>query len=351
MSQIPKALQEIASAVENGEARSGVTTRDVLSWFDSQRRGRLVNNMIRKGLRRAKLRTEPRFEYAYIDEYLTFLPTKSAEQSRLAAETQEANDAPSFLSATTVDDPTYRIGKLDSANQAPVSVNPTASLREAITLMLYHDYSQLPVMQGVRDLKGAISWQSIGRALALRHECNSVRDCLEEVADISSDTSLFAAIPTIVEKQFVVIRDATKKIVGIVTTTDLSIQFCKLTEPFLLLGEIENHLRRLSDGKFTQAQLASLKDPADDSREILDLSDLTFGEHIRLLEQPVRWSALGLNIDRGTFVKHLDAVREIRNDVMHFDPDGAGPDDLAKLRNFVRLLVYLGQTSMTKDVT
>ena len=48
--------------------------------------------------------------------------------------------------------------------------------------------------------------------------------------------------------------------------------------------------------------------------------------------------------DRGEFVKHLNDVREIRNDVMHFDPDDVAPEDLAKLRRFTRLLAAVGST-------
>jgi hypothetical protein len=37
----------------------------------------------------------------------------------------------------------------------------------------------------------------------------------------------------------------------------------------------------------------------------------------------------------------LDQVRDIRNDVMHFDPDGIPPDDLERLREFARFLQRL----------
>ncbi|NWD84557.1 CBS domain-containing protein [Pseudomonas reactans] len=204
--------------------------------------------------------------------------------------------------------------------------------------MLLYDYSQLPVMQGDRSLKGVVTWKSIGSMLALNRPCVNVRDCLDEAVVISADSSLFSAIPTIVERAFVLIEASDKTISGIVTTTDLSLQFRQLAEPFLLLGEIEMHLRRLGDGKFTKDDLSSLKDPGDVSRDINSLSDLTFGEHVRLLENPVRWTTLGLNIDRGTFVEHLKEIRDIRNDVMHFDPDGTAPTELEKLRQFVRLL-------------
>lgn len=189
MIKVPDLLQEIANAVEKGENPSGHTTRDLLAWFGSQRRGRLVNGMIRKGLRRAKLRTEPRFDHAYIDEPLAFLPLRPEKEEQTATGVDLPTDEPTSVSASVVDDPTYRIGKLDSANRPPISINPNDSISEAVTTMVYHDYSQLPVMQGVRDLKGAISWQSIGRALALGHQCNFVRllVCLGDTAMTNGD--------------------------------------------------------------------------------------------------------------------------------------------------------------------
>ena len=36
------------------------------------------------------------------------------------------------------------------------------SINLAVTLMLKNDYSQLPIMHSERDLKGIISWSSIG---------------------------------------------------------------------------------------------------------------------------------------------------------------------------------------------
>ncbi len=92
--------------------------------------------------------------------------------------------------------------------------------------------------------------------------------------------------------------------------------------------------------------LASVKDPGDADREVSDLADLSFGEHIRLLENPDRWQALSLRIDRETFVNYLNEVKEIRNDVMHFDPDGTDPSELDKLRQFVRLLAAVGISTL-----
>lgn len=315
--------------------------REVLGWYKYERRGRVIVARMRKDLDRLELKTEPDLDYAYIDGVLAF----SRTQNPAGSSSQSTEDQPREPATGTsvTEDPTYRIGKLPSANARPVSVNPNATIAEAVTLMLLHDYSQLPVMQGERVLKGVVTWQSIGTKHVLARSCTTVQDCLEPAPEIDGDASLFSAINAIVERGFVLVRDGQKTISGIVTTTDLSLQFRQLAEPFLLLGEIEKHLRRISDGKFSAQELQKVKDPGDVQRQISDLTDLTFGEHIRLLEEPQRWAALKLNIDRSTFVRLLNDVREIRNNVMHFDPDGTAPSELENLRKFVRLLGVLGE--------
>jgi hypothetical protein len=114
-----------------------------------------------------------------------------------------------------------------------------------------------------------------------------------------------------------------------------------------LLGEIENHIRRIIGGKFSHDELIEARDPNDDSRAITSVADLTFGEYGRLLEAPHRWDRLNLQLDRVAFIKLLDRVRAVRNDVMHFDPDGIPEGDLDALRDFSRFL----RTLQTMGVT
>jgi hypothetical protein len=102
---------------------------------------------------------------------------------------------------------------------------------------------------------------------------------------ISADTSLFDAITEIVKNQYVLIRDTNNKISGIVTTSDLSLEFRQLTEPFFLLAEVENHVRSLiKRGGFTTEQLRSCCDPNDRDRAINGMFDLTV--LIRLTPKP-----------------------------------------------------------------
>lgn len=339
-------LADIARALRGGESSPAVTVRSFLGWFfGAQRRGHWIVSYIRGLLDEASLRTEPDFESAYLDVEMRFELVDKAEESRTQTVTTEIAETVTIsdhkevrVVSTTFADPTYRVSKLAAANRIPVSVRPDSTLTEAATLMLANDFSQLPVMTNERDVKGAVSWKSIGTRLSFGQYPVAVREAMEPHAEISADASLFTAIPLIVQHEYVLVRGSNQRIVGIVTTSDLSLQFQQMTEPFLLLGEIENHIRRLISSHFNQGELSAAKDLVNGPREVETAADLTFGEYKRLLEEPGRWERLSLRVDRVVFIRLLDKVRDIRNDVMHFDPDGIPDNDLDVLRDFARFL-------------
>jgi len=342
-----KRLAGIASALKAGQPVPAVTVRVFLDWFwHSQRRGRFVTSWIRERLGEAGLITVPDFESTYLDAEIRFelAPLKAqavVTDSVVAhAEIVEiAKDGEVLVAAPAFADPTYRISKLAAANRVPLSVKPDTTLKEAVTLMIAQDFSQLPVMTNERDVRGMTSWNAIGTRLALGQSPQVVREAMDPHAEVPSDASLFTAIPIIVDQGYALVRSSIdKRIDGIITTSDLSLQFQQLSEPFLLLGEIENHIRRIINGKFGKEELKAAKDESDSERAVESASDLTFGEYKRLLENPERWAALKLNLDRGAFIERLETVRLIRNDVMHFDPDGIAEADLRSLREFTKFL-------------
>ncbi len=350
-------LADIARALRGGEGAPVVTVRSFLRWFfATQRRGHWIVSYIRTLLDEAGLRTEPDFESAYLDAEMRFELADKADAAPAQTSTTEVSETvrisdhaevrvrvvtPSFA------DPTYRVSKLAPANRTPLSVRPDTTLAEAATLMMANNFSQLPVMTNERDVKGVVSWKSIGIRLSLGQNLVAVREAMDPYAEISADASLFTAIPLIVEHEYVLVRASDQRIVGIITASDLSLQFQQMTEPFLLLGEIENHIRRLISSHFDQTELAAARDPDDVPRSVETAADLSFGEYKRLLEEPARWDRLNLNIDRGVFIQLLDKVRKIRNDVMHFDPDGIPDDDLLVLRDFAQFLRTLQTIGVT----
>lgn len=323
LSEIAERMKaQIASAAAATPER--LTVREFVGKFGYAKRGAYISNQIRNALEKLELRTNPDFEGVYMD-------------STIAIEFHsEATDS---ASPPEPDSATHRIGMLEAANKRPVSVNPEDPLEKATTIMRIHDYSRLPVMIGEREVKGVISWQSIGRSLSLGQKCEYVRHCMDPAREISFNTPLFNVIGGIAEHGYVLVRGEDKVITGIVTSGDISNQFMQLAGPFLLIGEIEGHLRRLAHGKFTVEEMQNAS--PEGQGNINGLADLTLGGYCRILQNPEHWGRLNLNIDRKEFVKHLESVRKIRNDIMHFNPDGLSDEDINTLKASARFLANL----------
>ena len=146
MSTGKEQLEKMVGEIRKGLVPQPVTVREFLSWFGAERRGYVIVWNIRRVLKEVGLETKPDFEYAYIDGLVSFVAAGSVgTQSPTTGDVLEG----------PVADPTYRIGRLDSANKKPTSVPPDAALALAITLMLKNDFSQLPVMTTEREVKGA----------------------------------------------------------------------------------------------------------------------------------------------------------------------------------------------------
>ncbi|WP_437621519.1 CBS domain-containing protein [Sorangium sp. So ce1151] len=348
-------LEAVAALVRQGEEPE-ITGRQLLSWFGAARRGTRVVARIDGELLRLGLMTEPDFKDVWVDVAIRVKPLNVQAADSESEKSEEANTAerPAEQHASTsnsaspagqpetkaaaVIDPVPRIGGLPAASKPIVSVRPGTSLNEAMTLMMLRDFSQLPVLQSERECKGAISWQSIATTTALGRTCETVNDCISAAEEVSYELGLLDAIPKIAAAGFVLVRGPDRIFQGIVTVADLSLQFRTLTEPFLLLGQIENMLRILIARSFELGELRQAKNPADTSRVINSVSDLNFGEYVGLLEPAKSWPKLGVRFDRGPFLADLRKIHELRNDVMHFDPDPLGDAEMALLRNFAIFL-------------
>lgn len=289
----------------------------------------------------------PEFDNVLQDMLPEGLPSEAEYTDERSESTDESPrseeaEAPRGPEQATTDDPTFRIGSLPAANKKLVAVNQCDSLTKAITLMLQHDFSQLPVMQGEREVKGMVTWKSIGSKHALGCECTLVGHCREDARIVDSNRTLFDAIPTIVEFGYVLVRDQRdRRITGIVTASDLSLQFQALAEPFLLLREIELHVRELLRAKLSTSDF-DLVDPGSPlAGRPQNIENLTFGQYVRLFQHPAIWRKLDLKIDGTVLTALLEEVRVIRNDVMHFDPDPMTPDELYTLKKAVRFMQQL----------
>jgi predicted transcriptional regulator len=325
-------LKDARIKAESGDPEE-VTVRKLLELWGAGARGYRISQRIEADLANHDLVTVPSFRKVTLDTavQLSMVPDEGAE---ISDDIHEAvDDAAQPAKGLT-------IGNLPSAFGAVASVPPTATFEHAITVMLLNDYSQLAVVEGQRKLRGAISWKSIAQARQA-HSSAKFTDAIIEANVVRYDKELRDVLPILEASDFVFVRDANDVIAGIVTTADVVHAYGELATPFFLIGELDQALRQVISRTFTIGEVTSLCDP-DGSRKIESFDDLSMGDYQRVLENPDLWDKLGWPLERTVFIRRLSELREIRNDVMHFNPDPLPLDAVNKLRHAINVLREYG---------
>ena len=304
---------------------AGLTVREFLQRFGFARRTSRHVSEIRRSLQNHGLRTNPDFVGIWVDRTvsLELIPEDGNSQA--------------------LEDPTVRVGELEAAHRPPTSVARDEEVSVATTKMALNDYSQLPVIQGKYELNGIISWKSIGVRYMIGIRPQYVRECMDVAKTVDANDPLLTAVRDISEHGYVLVRAEDNSISGIVTASDVTQQFNQLTGPFVLIGEIEGHLRNLLHGKFTLDQITEASAKSGGGNNVERVADLTFAGYCTLLGKKENWQCLGLTVDRKVFLGKLSSVREIRNDVMHFSPDGLDEEQTSELEGVAQFFRQLAQ--------
>ncbi len=306
-------LDNIAKTIKETNLPLKMTPRALINAVGYERRSPNACRMIDEFLESNDLEVVPHYLNEWVDNEIEVRPKEKATK-RLR------------------EDPIKRLGLLKAANTKPIVVENSDNLQKAITLMMLNNYSQLPVLKGQRNIVGYISWESIGEAISKGVSSQLVKDYKREtVSTLKRNTPLLRAIHEVYKNDFIVVTAEDGSPCGIVTTADISSQFLTWTEPFVMLEQIENLIRHILDGKILKEDLEKVCQEEQRTPESID--DLTFGEYIALIQNPKQWNRIGLkSVDKTLFVQSLDDVRKIRNDIMHFDPEGIDDSSKEKLK-------------------
>jgi CBS domain-containing protein len=326
-------LENFFSEIRKDKKGKRIPTKHIIEFYGVSRRGFRVIERVNSWLERYELIMEPDFTSANIYGHVEIKPKPTIPLS-------------SELRKPKYSDAIPRIGIIKSSD-LDNSENPETKLLwvkkekpldEIITLMLFHNFSQIPILSSKKDVYGLISWKSIGRALSLGKNCIVASDCYESVEVVNYDEPLFKAVKIVLEKEVVLVRDFKNEISGIVTATDIGEQFLILSEPFLLIEQIENFIRLILKDKLTYDDISKVLDPDKIEKEIKNLSDMSFGHYIRIFENEELFNKIELKIDRVMLQKMLKDVNKIRNEVMHFSPEEMDENDLLNLRRIQNFL-------------
>lgn len=310
-----------------------ITVRELLTLWGATARGDQVSR-IEADLANHGLVTSPSFRAVTLDTMVSLTTPPDEAEGTATAEPSEIDDLPVAEDDEGGGDLDVR---LTVGNLSPLrgveNVGPNSTIEEAFTKMLLNDFSQLAVLSGPRNLRGAVTWRSIAQAMHLKSDA-SVADAIDpHVEVVAYDRDLFEVLPTLQQREFVFVRDESKVIKGIVTTADVAHRYGEMATPFFQVGELDQTLRwvlsRAVDVQTVQQFC---------NREVENFDQLSIGDYQRVLANKSVWEKLGWRLDRTTFISRLEEIRLIRNKVMHFHPDPIPEDAVDKLRMFNNLL-------------
>lgn len=154
-------------------------------------------------------------------------------------------------------------------------------LSNAVTRMLYHDYSQLPVLSKEGKYVGFISWKSIVAASRTGKDTLNVKDCLDKnMLILKGDEPLLSTVQLIYANDFALIEPNGDKSYRIITTYDLATTLHDITEPFLILEQIEADIRAILESVASFDEIHTTLKLSD---KWTDFTDLGFQEYIKFL--------------------------------------------------------------------
>ncbi|MBQ1075431.1 hypothetical protein KBX06_20005 [Micromonospora sp. C31] len=337
-------LEAARAAAESGQPRS-FTVREFIGLWGLEDRDRMATTQVEADLANHGLTTSPDFRAVSLDRIIRVVMLPEQEESE-----DEVNDSGSTVVEATADELSeegVNIG-LTLENLFPhrmslVSVPPSASFEEAITVMQINDYSQVAVLANSHQLYGSVSWESIAAAKHRNPNASFsdaiVREARDRVFDY--DTRLLDVLGTLQQHGFIFVRDDQRKISGIVTAADVVRKYDETATPFFLIGEIDQELRQLIVNTFDEETVR--KACVDAKLTFKSLDTMSIGQYQAVLDNAACWGQLGWPLNRGRFIERLNELRKVRNNVMHFNPDPVRPAEVAKLRNFLSLIrLYIG---------
>jgi predicted transcriptional regulator len=328
-------LVEFLKKVKESKSQDIVTTpKKVLNMFGSKRRGVRVTGKIKALLKSYDLMSTPDFSTAFCYGKMTI---KARPKVGIAEEANIDDLVPKLgiMAAANIG-----ISTLEKHKHGLLSVKKNTPFMEAVTSMIKHDISQIPVLSG-RNAIGIIDWKSIGIAMVLGKNCKTVSDCMKPVEVLSVNTSLFEAVEKILKKGTILVKQQDNTITGLVTPKNITEQFIDMSRPFLLLEQIENHIRKLLANKLELEDLKKVLDEEKLTKDFTDLTSLSFGNYVRIIENEDNYAKLKIRLKKSVLVNMLKKTNKLRNDVMHFNPEEMDAGDLEHLEETLRVLKVL----------
>jgi hypothetical protein len=237
----------------------------------------------------------------------------------------------------------YQVQQIIEGKGEPVCVSINDPVTKALALMIEHDFSQLPVLDGTDETfpAGLINYEGVLRGIRnfkAKLEDLRVRDVMTAAPVFNLDNDLFDTLDKLQNTNAVLIVD-NSKLVGIVTSYDSTEYFRNKTEDLMRIEDIELMIKEFINLAYTKngevdtvrldeaigkvSATNSSNNELKVDRRKKSFAELTLNDYISLLTMKDTWAFFEpiFGISRVSVIELLRGVREIRNSLAHFRGD------------------------------
>jgi CBS domain-containing protein len=229
----------------------------------------------------------------------------------------------------------FTVRDLIEGHPRPVSVQPSDTIQKTVALMIEHDFSQLPVVDGGNRPLGMVTSDSIVRALTnfgVTVDVLHVRDAMVPAVKRWPGDNMFDLLDALRDTYAVLViyqeddwsqhfpnEDNGERLMGIFTSYDAMEYFRSRTEDVMLVEDVESalkeHIRATFARSYSDVDEEALQAACPNKKTFERLS---FGEYAEMLLR--QWPQYGKSFDISpdALRKLLNGVRETRNALAHF---------------------------------
>lgn len=281
-----------------------IEIRTLIGYWGNKGRGKVSVATITSDLAKMGLRTDPPFDSGPLDSVVVL---QGLNGDPLTAAEDQPEDH--LLTLSRIPSASFALRTRNDENDDSGFVRRDSSVADAVTIMLRNDFSQLPVIESEarREVVGVFTWESYAQARLRGDNPTQVGSATIPASVVDLHSDLFASVSPIADHGYVLVTYR-GLLSGIVTASDLTREFEKLTLPFLAVGRCEQELKRVARAKLSDAVAKSKKNSVD---------EFMFGELQQLFKN--YWPVLGWSLSQTQFDGWLSTTRMLRNSIAHFD--------------------------------
>ncbi|MDG5821643.1 CBS domain-containing protein [Natronococcus sp. A-GB7] len=208
----------------------------------------------------------------------------------------------------------------------PITIEPTTTIKEALSVMFRHDFTQLPVVVS-GTVSGVVTFKSISRMLKSTPESsiinNSVRGALVQPRYVNEGHDIFELFDTFAEDEYVLVGNE-NDLRGIMTRYDMFYFLQSQFEPFIKIGEIEQSVRSIFRSSIDDIE-GKIKDTFGPREENdpsysmpTSIDHFNFEEYKRFIRKNISDLPIQIKKEIDFVIDLLEQVRKSRNALFHF---------------------------------